>query len=107
MDAIEHNLKQLNNYTKLFLKQQTEGMDKFVEIEPKKHASESDKKEYFKMVTECAMIMQCNCLLETKIREQELLKHLDSLNNNNTTTGKDTNDTNCDDKKEFIFDCVL
>ncbi len=75
-------------------------MDKFVEIEAMKHASESDKKEYFKMVTERAMILQCNCLLETKIREQELLKRLDSLNNNNTTTGKDTNNTNRDDKSK-------
>ncbi len=82
------------------MKQQAEVMDKFVEIEAMKHASESDKKEYIKMVTEHAMIMQRNCLLESKMREQELLKHLDSLNNTNTTTLKNTNDTYCDDNSE-------
>ncbi len=79
-DVIEQNLKQLKNYTKLFLEQQTEGVDKFVEIESIKHASETDKKEYFKMVTEHTTIMQCYHLLESKIREQEFVKRLDLLN---------------------------
>mmetsp|Transcript_18314 Transcript_18314/g.35626 ORF Transcript_18314/g.35626 Transcript_18314/m.35626 type:complete len:216 (+) Transcript_18314:601-1248(+) len=97
LDVIDQNLKQLNNYTELFLKQQTEGIHKFMEIEAMKHASETDMKEYFKMVTERAMIMHRNRLLESKIKEQEFLKRLDSLNNNNMTIAKHQDDTNIDD----------
>ncbi len=98
--VIEQNLPQLNNYTKLFLKQQAEGIDKFVEIEAMKHASENNKREYFKMMVEGAIIMQCNHCLESKLMEQKLMKRLDSLKNNNTNNTKDINNTKIDDDSE-------
>ncbi len=58
------------------------GMDEFVEIEAMIHASDNNKKENFKMVSECALVMQHNCLLESKIKEWELMKHLDAQNCN-------------------------
>ncbi len=85
LEVIEQNLQQLNNYTEMFLKQQTEGMDVFVEIKAMKHASNNKKKKYFKMMLECTMVMQHNCLLESKIKEQEVMKCLDALNYNDET----------------------
>ncbi len=52
------------------------------------------------MVAAHEMIMLCNCLLESKIREQELVKQLDSLNNYNTNNTNNSNNTNVDDKCE-------
>lgn len=42
-----------------------------------------NKKEYFKMVTECALVMQRNYSLESKIKARELMKCLDALNQDN------------------------
>ena len=44
VEVFEESLKKLNKNTELFLKNQNEGIDKFVEMEVIKHASEDIKK---------------------------------------------------------------
>ena len=69
VDVFEQSLKKLNANTELFLKHQTEGIDKFVEMEAMKQASENERKEYFCVISERALIMQRNRLLELQIHQ--------------------------------------
>ncbi len=45
LEAIGQSLHQLNKYTEMFLKQQSDGMKKYVEMEAMKQASEEDRKD--------------------------------------------------------------
>ncbi len=55
LEAIEQSLHQLNKYIEMFLKQQNDGMKKYVEMEAMKQASEEDRKVYIDMVTKRAI----------------------------------------------------
>ncbi len=57
---LEKGVEQLNKQTEMFLKQQNEGMNKFFELEAMKYASESDRNEYFRTVSEHTILTEKN-----------------------------------------------
>ncbi len=104
LELFEQNLRRLNNYSELFLKQLIEGMDKFVEMEAMKHAPENDRKEYFRMVAEHALVMQRNRLLESQIKQRELMKRMAAIsdNNKNGSNREDKNQNKDEDGNEEV-----
>lgn len=82
-NVIELEFLWLNNYTKICFNQQTKGMENILENEAMKHAPENGKKECFRMMAEYALVVYHNCLLELQFKQQELMTHLEALNDNN------------------------
>ena len=58
-----------------------------------KQASENERKEYFCMVSERALIMQRNRLLESQIHQLELMKRLEKISNS-TENGRENKKDN-------------
>ncbi len=58
--VLEKGVEQLNKHTEMFLKQQNAGMNKFLELEAMKYASESDKKEHFKELSKRTILTEKN-----------------------------------------------
>lgn len=57
-------------------------MNAVFELEAMKYASKSDRKEYFQAVLKRTILMKRNCLLETEIEHEQLLKKLNNTNKN-------------------------
>ncbi len=92
---LEQVVKQLNKQTKMFLKQQNEGMMKFFELEAMKYASESNGNEKFSTVSKSTILMEKNWLLASEIEHQELLQKLNkSKQDNATEKGSDDDNEN-------------
>ncbi len=89
---LEKGVEQLNNHTEMFLKQQNEGVNKFFELEAMKYASKSDRKEYFQAVSKRTILIERNCLLETEIKHEQLLKKMNKTKENHAAQEEHKNE---------------
>ena len=105
MEVFQESLNKLNKNTELFLKHQTDLINKFVEMEAMKQASEDVRKENFWMVSKHALVTQQTRLLQSKIHHFELMKHLNTINktNENGYDHEKENENNNDDSGKDNF----